>query len=188
MRPETSVGADIGIDQRLDDWDLTASLSLFWIRYDDLIDFDFDLFQNVNRDEVTARGVELALRWNPDRRVTVLADLTYQDAESPDSAEPLRNLPDWSGSVRVGFRPVEPLHVRVEASFASESFDVQLAVPDTTAVEGYGVVDLAAAWDLSPAWQVQGRADNLTDTDYAHFIGFPQPGISARIGLRYVLR
>ena len=128
------------------------------------------------------------MRWNPDPRVTVFADLTYQDVETPGSDEPLRNLPEWTGSVRAGFRPVEPLHVRVEASFASESFDVQLAVPDMTTVEGYGVLDLAAAWDLSPAWQILARVDNLTDSDYEHFIGFPQPGISGRIGLRYVLR
>ena len=188
LRPETSVGVDFGIDQRVDVWDMTASLTVFWIRYEDLIDFDFDLFQNVNRDEVNTKGFEVSLRWNPDSQVAVLADLTYQDAESPDSDEPLRNLPDWIGSVRVGFRPVEPLQVRVELSLASESFDVQIAVPDMTTVDGYGLLDLAATWDLSPAWQILARVDNLTDTAYEHFIGFPQPGITGKIGLRYVLR
>jgi outer membrane cobalamin receptor len=92
------------------------------------------------------------------------------------------------GSVRVGFQPIEPLEVRVELSFASESFDVQIAVPDMTVVGGYGLLDLAASWDLSAAWEVLARVDNLTDTDYRHFIGFPQPGVTGKIGLAYTLR
>ena len=188
LRPEISVGVDVGIDQRVADWDLMASFTVFWIRYQDLIDFDFDLFQNINRDEVNAKGIELSLRWDPDPRVKEFSDLTYQNAESPGSAEPLRNLPEWMGSVRVGFQPIEPLEVRVELSFASESFDVQIAVPDMTVVGGYGLLDLAASWDLSAAWEVLARVDNLTDTDYRHFIGFPQPGVTGKIGLAYTLR
>ncbi len=188
LRPEISVGVDVGIDHRVADWDLTASFTVFWIRYQDLIDFDFDLFQNINRDEVSTKGVELSLRWDPDPRVKVFSDLTYQNAESPVSAEPLRNLPEWMGSVRVGFQPIEPLKVRVELSFASESFDVQIAVPDMTLVDGYGLLDLAASWDLNTAWKILARVDNLTDTDYEHFIGFPQPGLTGKIGFSYTLR
>jgi len=188
LRPETSVGIDVGVDQRVDNLDLTASFTVFWIRYEDLIDFDFDLFQNVNRDEVKAKGIELSLRWNPDSRIAVYSDLTYQNAEDPASDEPLRNLPDWMGSVRVGYKPVEPLQIRLEISFASQSHDVQIAVPDRMTVDGYGVVDLAATWDVHPAWQLLVRIDNLSDTDYEHFIGFPQPGITGSVGLRYVLR
>ena len=188
LRPETSVGVDIGIDHRVTDWNLTASFAVFWIRYEDLIDFDFDLFQNINRDEVSARGIELSLRWDPGPNVRVFSDLTYQNAESPISTEPLRNLPEWAGSVRVGFQPIEPLKVRVELSFASESFDVQLAVPDRTLVDGYGLIDLAASWDLNATWTILARVDNLTDADYEHFIGFPQPGLIGKIGFSYMLR
>ena len=188
LRPETSVGVDFGIDQRVDAWDMDVSFTVFWIRYEGLIDFDFDLFQNVNRDEVIAKGVEFSLRWDPDPRVTVFSDVTYQKAENPDSDEPLRNKPDWTGSIRVGFRPVAPFQVRMELGFASASYDVQLAVPDMNTVDGYGVLDLAATWDLHPSWQILARVDNLTDTEYQHFIGFPQPGVTGRIGLRYTLR
>ena len=85
------------------------------------------------------------------------------------------------------YKPVEPLQFRLEISFASESHDVQIAVPDRTTVDGYGAVDLAATWDVHPAWQLLARIDNLTDTSYEHFIGFPQPGITGSVGLRYVL-
>ncbi len=188
LRPETSVGIDVGIDQRVDAWDLTLGATVFWIRYEDLIDFDFDRFQNVNRDQVRARGVEISLRWDPSPRLSLFSDLTYQTAEDPNSDEPLRNLPEWAGSVRVGYKPVEALQVRAEVAFASESFDVQIAAPGMTTVAGYGVLDLAATWQLLPSWQVFGRIDNLTDTDYEHFIGFPQKGITARIGLRFTSR
>jgi vitamin B12 transporter len=144
LRPETSVGVDIGLDQKFADGALAVGLTAFWIRYEDLIDFDFERFQNVNRDEVKSRGAELSVRWDPEERVTVLADVTYQDAQSPDTDQPLRNLPKWSGSVR-----------------------------------------LAYSWELAPAWEILARVDNLTDADVQHFIGFPQPGTSARIGLRH---
>ena len=61
-------------------------------------------------------------------------------------------------------------------------------MPDMTTVDGYSLLHLAATWELSDAWEVLARVDNLTDTEYQHYIGFPQPGISAKIGLRYLLR
>jgi len=188
LRPETSFGVDLGLEQRFGEGASNVALTVFWIRYEDLVDFDFALFQHVNRDEVKAKGVELSLRWEPDPRVTLRSDVTYQNTENPGSDQPLRNLPEWSGSARVAYRPVEPLQLQLEASFASESFDVQIAVPGMTTVDGYGLLDLAATWELSRTWEILARVDNLTDTEYQHFIGFPQPGISARIGLRYLLR
>ena len=52
----------------------------------------------------------------------------------------------------------------------------------------YGGLELAASWRLSPQWTLRGHIDKLTDKSYERFIGFPEPALSARIGVHYSLR
>jgi vitamin B12 transporter len=80
------------------------------------------------------------------------------------------------------------LLLRVEVRFASDTEDVQIPVPERTRVESYEVLDLAASWRLAEALTLRARVDNVTDEEYQQFVGFPQPGRRARVGIQYELR
>ena len=187
LKPETSVGGDVGLDHEVTHWGLKLGAAIFHTRYRDLVDFDFETFQFVNRASVEATGLELSLDWHPRELVQVETALTWQSVEDRVSAQPPLHQPDWFGSARLTLRPRPALKLNLEFRFASESLDLQIPVPERDSVRGYGALDLAASWKLSRQWTLRGRIDNLTDKTYERFIGFPEPGLSARIGVHFSL-
>ena len=187
LKPETSVGGDVGLDHEVTRWDLNLGAAIFHTRYRDLVDFDFETFQFVNRASVEATGLELSFDWHARELVQVESSLTWQSVEDRMSAQPPLHQPDWFGSARLTLRPQPALKLLLEFRFASESLDLQIPVPERDSVRGYGAFDLAASWEISRQWTLRGRIDNLTDKSYEHFIGFPEPGLSARIGVHFSL-
>jgi vitamin B12 transporter len=184
LKPERSIGGDAGLDWRLSPA-LDAGVTAFWQRYEDLIDFDFATFQHVNRTDVRAKGIEATLAWRPDDRLTVEANGTWQQVEDLTTHAHLRHRPQRVGGARLLWRPSARLNVQLDAQTVSRSFDEQIPVPDRDTVPGYGLVGLTAAWKVTPDWQLRARFDNLAGRDYETLIGFPGPGRSMRLGLRW---
>jgi vitamin B12 transporter len=184
LKPERSTGGDAGLDWRLSP-SLDAGVTGFWQRYEDLIDFDFATFRHVNRTDVRAQGIEATLAWRPDARLTVEANGTWQQVEDLTTHAHLRHRPRRIGGARLLWLPSGRLDVQLDAQSVSRSFDEQIPVPDRDTVPGYGLVGLTAAWKVTPDWQLRARLDNLADRDYETLIGFPGPGRSVRLGLRW---
>ncbi len=188
LRPERALGGDLGVEH---DFaapyleHLEAGATLFYNRYDDLIDFDFATFTHLNRSEVEARGVELSLGWRPSERWSVHANATWQRVEDLATQARLRHRPKWVGGARLDWRPIPRLDLQLDFQGVSRSFDEQIPVPERDVVSGYGLGGLAGSWRLSDRFELRGRIDNLLDRDYEALIGFPGPGRSLRLGLRY---
>ncbi len=184
LKPETSWGLDLGIEQELAHA-LRAGINFFYNRYQDLVDFDFESFQHINRSSVGSRGVELALTWKATANVDFQAQVTWNEVEDLTTSMPLLHRPRWLASGRVRWQPTSDLTLWFDARAVSETLDRQLPVPERERVAGYGVVGLAGSWRFADRWEVRGRIDNLSDRQYESLIGFPDPGLSARVGLRY---
>jgi iron complex outermembrane receptor protein/vitamin B12 transporter len=184
LKPERSVGGDAGLDLRLGP-SLDAGLTGFWQRYEDLIDFDFATFLHVNRTDVRARGLEATLAWRADDHLTIEANGTWQQVEDLTTHARLRHRPKRIGGARLRWQPIDRLDLQLDAQAVSQSFDEQIPVPDRDTVAGYGLVGLTAAWKVAAGWQLRARLDNLTDRSYETLIGFPGPGRSIRLGLRW---
>jgi iron complex outermembrane receptor protein/vitamin B12 transporter len=185
LLPEKSTGVDLGVALESRSGAVSAALTLFHNRYRNLIDFDFDLFLHVNRSTVEADGVELSARWKPAGAVAIGADLYWQDLEDPGSDRPLLNQPEWIAAARLEWTLARSLRLWLGGRYTGGSPDVQIPVPERGAVDAYAVFNLAATWRWSPRWQLRARLDNLTDEDYEHFVGFPEPGRSLRVGVWY---
>ncbi|HVT57774.1 MAG TPA: TonB-dependent receptor [Thermoanaerobaculia bacterium] len=189
LRPETSFGADAGAEQTFAAARFTAGATLFYNRFRDLIDFDFQRFLHVNRSIVEAHGAELALTWRPAAPLSAAVNLTWQEVKDLRSHAPLLHRPRWVGGGRVDWRPLERLSLRLDAQAVSRSFDQELAVPGRDTVAGYPVIGFAAGWRLGSAagagWKLRGRVDNLADRHYQTLIGFPGPRRSLLVTLAY---
>jgi vitamin B12 transporter len=188
LRPEKVLGGDLGVDRDFAAARADAGITLFYNRYDDLIDFDFETFTHLNRSEVEARGVEMTFGWTPAESLSLRANATWQQVEDRVTHARLRHRPRWVGGARLDWRPVDRLSLQLDAQALSRSFDEQIPVPERDTVPGYGLVGLAGSWHLADPWEIHGRIDNLTDREHETLIGFPGPGRSVRIGLRYASR
>ncbi len=185
LRPEVVRGADVGLESRFSGGRIETGVGLFYSRYSDLVDFDFDTFAHVNRSRVEARGVEGRLSWQPGRRFGLAVNLTRQEVEDLDSGRPLRERPKWVGGLRIDFRPLARLALHLHSQGVSERFDQQIPVPELDRVAGYQIWSATVSWLLAGDLRLRARLDNLTDRDFQTQIGFPGAGRSFRLGLRY---
>jgi outer membrane cobalamin receptor len=183
LDPEIVVGVDAGAEHRTAGGALTLTTGVFFNRYRDLINFDIEQFMSVNEDRVETRGVELGVAWRATARWSLAASVTRQEIDNLDSDAQIRQRPEWYGSLRLAGEVTHDLTLTLDAQAVSERFDQQFPAPDRDRVAGYGLVGAALSWRAAPRWLVRLRADNLLDRDYETFIGFPGPGVAARIDL-----
>ncbi len=201
LEPEIMTGGDVSLEWRSGGragrGRTEGGVGVFVHEYQDLVDFDFQLFTHLNRSRVRAEGIETWFGWHgavgtPAEGWSLLADLTYQDVEDDVTGLPLRQRPEWSGGLRVDWRPTWSPEgtwtLHLDARRLSERRDEQIPVPQFTTVAGYTTVGLGASWRLPvDSLRLQVRVDNLLDEAYETYIGFPAPGRSVRASLRVTL-
>ena len=183
LESETSWGSDLGFEHRFQDQNLEMGVTLFYNRFEELIDFDFDSFLHINRGEVISQGFEFYLTWKPSDRLSLALDATHQDVEDQNSAAPLRNRPDWLYGGHVSWKATSRLQLRLNTRAHGESHDQQIPVQDRFTVGAYSLTNFTANWSLSEDWQIKVFAENLFDKNYETMIGFPGPGRSFGLGL-----
>jgi vitamin B12 transporter len=78
-------------------------------------------------------------------------------------------------------------HVFAEALWVSTRFDFQTPVPQFTKAPSYFVANVGVDRKVNEKLTVYARVENILNRVYQEYVGFPNPGISARAGLRFVL-
>jgi outer membrane cobalamin receptor len=182
LRPESALGGEVGADRTFDSAHLTLGVSAFGQWYEDLIDFDFDTFQLVNRSSVRTSGIESRVAWQPHARLVLSGELTWLRAEDSEGAILLQQ-PELFGGFRLTFTPVEKVSLRLFARTVSRYEDRQIPVPELETVAGHTVAGLAGSWRFHDGLSLRVRADNVFDSDYETYLGFPGPRRSAWVGI-----
>ncbi|MBW3551387.1 MAG: TonB-dependent receptor, partial [Proteobacteria bacterium] len=172
LKPERSSGFDVGVEQRWADDRGAARLSYFDIRYTDLIDFEPELFTNVNRSRVLVSGAELDLRMPLSGVSGVQANLTYLDTEHPRGTLPLRSRPQWQGFVAFDWHTSDRLTWYASLGYTSDFYDSSVPTGLVT-LRGRSEVTAAARYRFSDAASLTVSARNLLSQDQEDSVGFP---------------
>src|SRR5205807_7986342 len=112
LRPETSEGADLGLERELYIFNssdrLVAGVTLFANRFNDLIGFDFvsSTFTNVRR--ARAQGAEASLRLKPRQGLEIQASYTRTATEDLATGLPLARRPRDRWAFPAAFAPRAP--------------------------------------------------------------------------------
>ena len=183
LAPEKGLGFDLALEYALADVEI--EIGVFLNRFRDLVDFDFDRFTHVNRASIEAYGTEMAAQWRPSRGIRLSAALTLQRVEDRDQKTPVLHRPEALFTLSSSWEPKAGVILSLGARHVSGSHDRQLTVPHRDSVEGYLLLNGAASWAVTPALEVDLRAGNVTGTAYETLIGFPGPGRSLSLGLRW---
>ena len=180
LLPEKSTTYDGGVAFTSADGAWEASAKAYRAIYRDLIDFDPDLFTNVNRSRVTAKGFELAASGHV-ARLRLLASLTYLSARSADGA-PLRFRPEWKGAAAAEYALCDALTVRIDGRFTGAYLDSSVPTGFVT-IDNFATLDAQLAFRLRPGLELRAALRNVADTRYARTIGTPEPGRNVFISL-----
>ena len=200
LEPERSRSVDVGLEQRL--WKDRVRVDLTWFdnRYRNIIStqtISFDPFtsQYFNIGLTRARGAELSGEVAPTSGVLLRAGYTLLDSKIIDSTssfsevfapgQELLRRPRHSGYVGLAWTRAR-LSADVTGIFIGRRVDSDFSSlePPMVSNDGYGTLDVRAAYRLAGPLSITGAADNLTGGDYMDPLGYPALGRAFRIGAR----
>jgi vitamin B12 transporter len=181
--PEKVNGMDAGVQHRFGN--VTLSETYFYNLFSNLIDFSSTEFRLVNRTRVRTQGVESEASVALARGVQVKAWGSYLNWKIESSAEPLRDEPH--GQAGVSVEAALPKHLRASSTtlWVGRRYDFQLPAPAVSTVGGYSTSNLIVGYDGLRRVGVFARVDNIFDRRFHEYLGFPNPGISCRLGVTY---
>jgi vitamin B12 transporter len=183
LDPETAESWDLGL--RWEPSDLWSVQGVYFDNnYRDLVDFDSELFTNVNRNQVKSSGVELELNWQPQQDLNVLAQVTYTDIEVKNSSVPLLGRPQWRAGAAVDWQVLPSWRAAVTYQWTGKQYSSSLHTGESVIdeLDSYTIVNCNVRWRLSEHLSFDLAADNLLDERYANAVGFIAPGLSLRLG------
>ena len=180
LRPERSIGWDVGIDQTLLKNRINASISYFHNNFSNLIDFRFGTgYLNVAK--ARTNGVETALEIRPLDILTLRGTYTYTRTEN-NQEQQLFNRPRHKGSFDADIAVTEAGHLHVNilmvGSRRFSSFSVRQEL------DPYVLVNLAGNYRLTDFLTLYGRINNLLDTEYSEVPGYGTSRVAGYGGFR----
>ena len=185
LQPETSVTLETGIEWQ--DSQLTASLNYFANEFRDLIDFDAELFTNVNRAKIDIKGLDGHLAWQSlNQQWQVSSQFNYSDI---DSENILNGRPKLTLGSSVNYVQNTSLSYKLQALWVDERYATSLHTGEAMqqALDSYLRFDANVRYTYDQHWQASLNLTNLTDADYQNDIGFAANGRAFYLNLNYSL-
>ena len=186
LKPETSFGYDVGVEQSLLDGVLTGGVTWFQNNIKNLIvsgPAPAFLLMNVGR--ARTDGVESFIAWKALDTLTLRADYTYTDALDATTKLALLRRPRHKASIGGDWQATDDLSLNATLLYVGLQIDGNrdFSIPRHK-MPDYVTLDLAASYRLNDKWSLFGRIENATDTDYQSPDGFLRSGIGAFGGIK----
>lgn len=187
LKPEKVESWDAGLAWKLTER-LSTSMDYFANDFRDPIDFDSELFTNVNREQVKTSGVEWQMQWHSlDNRLNLRGHATYTDIDVKDSVSVLTGRPQWLAGLAMAWQINNRWRSSLDYQHVGEQFATSQHTGTTTLheLDAYPRVDASLFWSISDALVMNVSVENMFDNNATTAVGFPAPGVMARIGLRW---
>lgn len=185
LRPEHARSKELGLQFAQPGHLLRATY--FDTRVKDQLTFDNATFAFANLDRTRNKGLELSYKGTVGP-TDLHASLTLQDPINDLTGEALNRRAKTLLSLGVS-HPVGPLRLGADLNYSGKRPD-EYSDPVTfdrvkTTLEPYAVLDLSAAYKVSPQVQLKARLDNVTDKKYQTVFGYNQQPRSLYVGLTW---
>ena len=185
LKPETSIGYDLGFEQSLLEKRLQFGATYFHNSIDNLIATNDTFTSLTNIGRATTYGVETFLTYTPWGPLTLHADYTFLIAKDDILDQELLRRPKNKASLDAAWHVTEKAVLSATLLYVGPWVDVNRAGTVTGLQgNGYTLVNLAGSYDLGNGLSAYARINNLLDRHYQNPIGFLQPGLGVYAGLR----
>jgi vitamin B12 transporter len=185
LRPETSLGYDLGFEQSILGETVRFGATYFRNNIKNLITDNVDFTTDINVGRAVTQGAETFASYQPLRDLTFRLDYTYTQATDDILHEELLRRPKHKVDLNAAWHATDRLSLNATVLSVSSWIDGNrdFSIPRLTA-PGYTTVDVAASYELSGNLTLYGRVTNLFDRHYENPVGFLQPSIGAFAGIR----
>jgi vitamin B12 transporter len=184
LKPETSAGYDVGLDQTV--FGVTGGVTWFHNNIKNLIETDPVTFStDVNIGRARTQGFETYLAWAPLNTLKFRADYTYTEAEDADLHEELVRRPKNKISGDARWQAMGALSLDASLLYIGTWIDGSrdFSVSRLNA-HPYFTTDIAASYALTDNFALTARVGNLFDKTYENPVGFLQPGRAFYAGIK----
>lgn len=177
LKPEESENYELGFKYNLNN--VSAELSAFRNKVDQLIGFGPN-FVPENIDEALIKGVELnasaqLLSWD------VSANYTWLDPKDQETEKVLSYRAENSAAINADNRWGD-----FSLGFTVRGQDsVYTNGSNTSELDGFGLLDIRAAYQATANLQLQLKVDNALDKDYQLTSGYRQDGTNGMVSVTY---
>lgn len=182
--PEEATTRDAGIEWKANN--TSINVSIFRNTYINLIDFDSDLFKNVNRpDIIDTRGAETEIHWHSQNNQWQLgahASYAHIDAEHP-----LMGRPQVKAGANAVFVLNDNWQFNANYLWVDERLGSSLYTRESVieTLDQYNRLDLGTKWTINSQFSINLSIENVTDEDYMNDIGFPAIGRTGFVGANF---
>ncbi len=186
--PETARSYDVGIEQKLVDGKIRASVTWFHRDTRNQIDFDLSTFAYANIARTRAEGIEFALDVRPTDKLTLSGSYSFIDSTNLSAGyvgNDLARRPRQSVSASIDWQTPIGLGIGATVLSVGDSFD---DAGNFNRLDGYTIVGLRADFPIGDKFSIYGRVDNVFDEKYTVVRGYGTPGHAAYGGIRLKFR
>lgn len=184
LKPETSTGYDVGLDQ--DMGKVGGGITWFHNNIRNLIETDPVTFStDVNIGRARTEGIEAYFAWQAFDTLKLRTDYTYTEAEDADVNLRLVRRPKNKFSADAQWQALGALNLDLSLLYVGSWIDGNrdFSVSRLHA-HPYWTADLAASYDLTDTLALTARINNLLDKRYENPVGFQGPGIGFFGGIK----
>ncbi|WP_336067825.1 TonB-dependent receptor plug domain-containing protein [Nitratireductor rhodophyticola] len=176
LRPETSFGFDIGVEQRFWNGAVVADLTYFQLEIDDLIGYTthYEHIAGTSRQ----RGVEASLRYAATDWLVLTGAYTYTHSVDQNDVR-LTRVPRHEIGLTASVKPAEKWTISASARAAMDTVDT-----GGFKLDDYLLVNAKIAYKPTEDTELYVRAENLLDQDYQTVRGYNTPGFGVFAGFR----
>lgn len=178
LKPETSRGWDVGVEQDVFKKFSTLGFSYFENAFDNLIQANAAPYVNQNVSKAKVNGVETFMEMRPLTDLTLRSSYTYQDAKDLDTGNQLLRRPRNKASFDTDYRFLEKAHVHVNVLMVGQKADY------ASTVAGYVMLNLAGSYDIHKNVQIYGRIDNVLSKQYEEVYGYGTSSVAGYGGVK----
>jgi len=184
LKPETSIGWDLGIEQALLANTVRVGATYFHIRLRDLIDSNDAFTTNINVDKATTSGVESFVSYRPWAALTLRVDYTYTEATDDTTQQELLRRPKNKASLDANWQASSALSFHTDLLYVGPWDDIPRYGFATAQSPGNFTVNVAGNYTVTSNFEVYARMNNLLDRRYEDPSGFLQPAFGVFGGIR----
>ena len=188
LRPEKSIGWDVGFDQELFRGRYIFGGTYFHNSYRDLIFFDFLRgYTNIGRAE--SKGWEFYLEAKPSDGLALKGTYVKLEAKDKESGNYLLRRPRNKLTFNINYLFLKSWNLNLSLSYTGRRADINYSLWPASQVvlNGYTLLDLTLSFNLSSHLELFCSCENLLNKKYEVIYGYGTPGFTAQAGLKLSL-